>query len=552
MVGKNKKRLAIAAVVVLGVGAALLFGLRQRFDGPINALGADLATPFAYVSTPALSRLPRDLVKAPILRDVLTEDFAFYYEEQEDRLSLAGAMKRIAFEHNTTWPDQLLESALDTPAEIAWWPDAKGAPRYWMLAMTRGTLATALQGLASVAADDAQLSVIASLRANGADVTAYALKLSARRTLVLLSQGSRVVVLSDPGLLFDAERATDARALAVVSGQLSADGKAASAWRRGFGLGPAEGGHTIVADARLLSFGYQHFFPGVLALRIDLAAGGATLATALRVKSANSLPATPADRSLWAALPVAPAACSLLPTQWSQLEGVMAASSAKPAEGEAKIDWKAFAQQFEGPAAICWYGASQLHTPLLVAQLRADAAGSPATKAALTALSHWALPAQEQAAESAAPIDGGFWQTRVDAPWGTTQQDEVSSYRPTLARQGRWLSFSPDEKLVQRALETQDKRYPSINDGLGASAAGATLAVAAPAQIAELLQREAFAVLPPEQEVLRQAAERHLVPRFDALRRLPATRAVARGVPDGQGWTAVDWQPLSAAAGKTP
>src|SRR4051812_47952199 len=114
-VGLNRKQwagIAVAVVLVAGgiVAATIGWG---RYGGSINALDVDLEHPQAYVSTPALSKLPRDLIKAPVLRDVLTEDFAFYYEEHESRLGLQGALKRIAFEHDTTLADKLIELALD-------------------------------------------------------------------------------------------------------------------------------------------------------------------------------------------------------------------------------------------------------------------------------------------------------------------------------------------------------------------------------------------------------------------------------------------------------
>ena len=43
-------------------------------------------------------------------------------------------------------------------------------------------------------------------------------------------------------------------------------------------------------------------------------------------------------------------------------------------------------------------------------------------------------------------------------------------------------------------------------------------------------------------------AERQLVPRLDALAKLPPSRAVANGQPDADGWVAVDWEALGAIA----
>lgn len=534
----------VAAIVLVGAGVAFVKMRRPHFDGDINALGVDLSAPYAYIATPALSRLPRDIVQAPVVRDVLTEDFAFYYEDQEDRLSLRGAIKRIAYERDTTWTDQLLATALDEPAEMAWWPDAKGAPRYWALTMTRGAVATALQGLASIAAKDSQLSIIGTLRANGNDVNAYALVLSPRRTLVLLSQGNRVVVLSDPGLLFNNESQASGPALEVVEGLLSGDTRSQSAWRRGFGLneeGPAApGSSAVVADARLLSFGYQHFFPGVQAVRFDIAPNGAALRTAVRVKAAGTLPAAPGDRELWSALPANPAACAMLPVEWAQMVPLMKAAPAAP-DAEAM---KALAAQFDGPAAVCWYARSQLHTPLFVAQMKA--APGPETDATLAGLADWLISTDATRTEPAARPGVGQWQSQVTGPWGPYADGDDKAYRPTLARQGRWVAFSPDDKLVELALNTQAKRYPGVADTLP-PAGGTTLVVGAPVQIADLLQREAMTVLPADQEILRQAAQQHLVPRLNALRKLPPARAVALGAGDGNGWVPVEWQAMSAA-----
>ncbi len=545
----RKQWVVVAVAGLLLLSAAGLGVLRLRggagFDGAINARSIDLARPDAYIYTPALSRLPRDLVKAPIARDLLTEDFAFYYEEHEDRLGLRGALKRLAFEHRTTLTDHLIELALDEPAEVALWADAKGAPRHWLIAMSRGVLARALQELAPLAAQDRQLSAIGELRLNGAEVTVYALALSPRRTLAIASQGERVLVLSDPGLLFDGQRQADEASRGVVADLLSGEVRAHSVYRRGFGLGEPGAGHTVVADAHLLSFGYQHFFPALRALRFELGVDGASLATLLRVQGAAALPAAPAERALWQALPFNPAACALLPADWARAKAVLApAAGASQAPAPEHAAWTAFADELEGPAAVCWYARSQLHTPVFVAQTRSD---GPAPAAALETLSRWLWPAQAAAAEATPARKGSRqWPYEVAAPWGPYRNAESGPYRPTIARQGRWVTFSPDDTLVGQALDAQARRYPSVSEGWPEGPA--TLAVLAPAQIADLARREAFAVLEPGQGVFRQAAEQRLVPRLDALRKLPGVRAVARGTPDLQGWVGIDWQPLPAAS----
>ena len=536
--------LALAAI-----GAAVFFATTgwTRYGDEINALGVDLARPDAYISTPALSKLPRDLVKAPVLRELLDEDFAFYYEEHEDRLGLRGAIKRIAFEHEKTFTDQLLEVALDEPAEMAFWVDAKQAPRYWLMAMTRNVLARTLQELGSVAAKDKQLTVIGSVRFGSAEVTAYALKLSPRRTLGLLALGNRVVVLSDPGLLFDGERHVDKRSHDVVAALLSGDAGDQAVFRKSLGLGAAGAGSTLVADMHLLSLGYQHFFPGLRAMRIDVGAGGSALSTQLRVSSAGALPSPAAERALWSALPANAASCALLPADWSALKRVLVEAKGAPTVAADKQRWDAFADQLEGPAAICWYARSQLHTPIVVARLKAPTGDAAFV---LDALSHWLAPASASDVPAAAATASGAaqrWAREVVAPWGPRGEGEAASYRPTLALQAGWLTFSPDDALVDLALDAQARRFPSMAEALPAS--GTTLAVLSPRQMAELTQREAFAVIGPGQELFRQSAEGRLMPRLEAVGRLQAVRASPVGAPDAQGWVALDWQAFAAQPG---
>ena len=150
----------------------------------------------------------------------------------------------------------------------------------------------------------------------------------------------------------------------------------------------------------------------------------------------------------------------------------------------------------------------------------------------------WWLPkgAQWEAGDKAAAIT---------APYGSQKQDDASGYRAAFRRVGDWWLFSPDEALVARAEDAIARRYPSVADTLGGQGA---LAVAAPAQVAELLRREALAVLPQEQAAMRQAAETQLLPRLAAFGQLPAVQAVPQGQRDAQGWIALDWRPVSAAA----
>lgn len=520
----------LATVAVVAAGAVML-GARARFSGHINALGVALDEPAAYLATPSLTAMSRDLVKAPVLRNLLTEDFAFYYETHEDRLGLAGAVKRVAFEHETTWKDDLIALALDQPSEVALWADSRGAARHWALAMTRDALARVIQGLGQIAASDAQLTLIADVPLatfSFETVPVYALQLSPRRTLAIASRGNRVVVLSDPGLLFDNERKPDRDAAAVLGSLLSGDAKDQGLWRHHFALADAPGAaHTLVAGGELLALGYQQFFPALQALRVDVAPGGKALDT--WVKQGSDWPASP-----WAALPAQAAACAALPVNWVQARQVLTGADGKAKAGDAGPALAEMARAFDGPAAICWYGASQLHTPLLVAH----ASGPAPSAQTLQAFMQWWLPKQ-------AAWSPGDKAAVVDAPYGAKRQGEDVGYEMAFRRAGDWWLFSPDAALVAKAEDAIGRRFPSVADTLGAGAKTA-IATATPAQIAELMRREALAVLPVEQGDFRQAAETLLFPRLASFGKLPAAQAVPAGARDANGWTALRWQPVSA------
>src|SRR5512140_3690284 len=193
-----------------------------RYTG--SRLKADLAHPDALIRTASLSGLPRDLLKAPIAHDVLTEDLVFYYEQHEDRLGLNGAIKRIAYEHHLDWSDRILAGAFNEPAEVALWRDGKGALRHYAIVMRRGMLGKVLQEAAAVALKDSQLRRAGEIDIGGSKATVFALELNPRSTLLLVSRGDRIAVLSDPGLLFDSGNAVVPAARDAVAGWLRDDG----------------------------------------------------------------------------------------------------------------------------------------------------------------------------------------------------------------------------------------------------------------------------------------------------------------------------------------
>lgn len=566
----REKTVGTIKMIVLGlaglmglllVGLGLLGWSRPgwaQFEGSIQALKVNVGEPQGLIVTSSLVGLSRDLVKAPVLRELLNEDFVFYYEEHDDHIGLVGALRRLAFEHEVRLADNVVALALSGRADVAFWPDDRGAARHWAVAMSRSSVATVLQSLVPLAAKDRQLSLIAEVpleREEGPSagtvgstagstrtVPVLALRLSPRRTLAMASVGERVVVFSDPGLLFKTDHTIDPSAAGVLGALLSSDERRQSVWRASLGITSGSPAHQVVLRGPMLSFNYQAFFPALQALKVEVAAGGATLNSWVQQRPTTSNPASsaassPASAMPWSALPADPAACAALPVDWARTRSVLGDPRRT---GDAAPALAKVTDSLDGPAAICWYALSHLHTPLLVAH-----AHGPAPDAAtLKSLMQWWLP-------KGADWDDASGTGRIRAPYGPMRvSTDPPHYRVSLRRVADWWLFSPDASLVTRAADTLARRYPSVADTLHRDPARqrATLAVVTPVNIAELLHLEALKVMTPSQSNFQQAAETQLFPRLNAFGKLAPAQAVLHGPPDALGWTALEWQALPPAS----
>jgi uncharacterized protein YfaA (DUF2138 family) len=182
--------------------------------------------------------------------------------------------------------------------------------------------------------------------------------------------------------------------------------------------------------------------------------------------------------------------------------------------------------------------------PLFVAELAGDP--DAGTDQALGKLFEWMVKGEAVTPE-AKRKGVAIWQSHAAAPYGPRSEDDKSFYLPTLARAGRLVLFSPDDRLIDQALDTIERRFPSVVDALPADAAGTTLAVFTPAALASLSRKAVFAVLPrSEQPTLHDAAQTHLVPRLKALEKYPAYRLSLPKNASATGWQTVDWQALTA------
>lgn len=515
-------------LIVIGIvtGSLLAYGAwGWNRMGHVNSLGLNLAQPDALVITDSLSTLPRDLLTVPLAHDLLREDFLFYYEQTEDRLGLKGSLRRIAYEHELAWGDQLLKMVLDQPAEVALWRDADGSLKHYAITVSRGKLARMIEEAGKVALKDTQMTLAGVLRVDGDTVNVFALKYAYQRTLLFAAHGERMIILSHPGMLYGDEddKTGDRKAEAVIASLLAADKSKQQLFRPQFSLDKAaSAGHSIAVKADFLSFGYQPFFGALQALRFDFDKGH--WQSKVLIDASKLQPGSYDSRALWQALPYDPAACFSVPVNWAATTALFQHFGA-----EQKTPL------FQGPAAACWYGNSRLHTPVFVGTF-AKPGDAASRDAQLGAIFSQLIGGQGEVKKSAA---SGVtrWQRQVTTAMGDAM--------PTLALAGDTVVFSADAALVDQVLAVKAKRAPAASDRLPDPAH--VVGLIAPSSLARLIQAEALDTLPAKDEpVLRAAADQHLVPRLDAIKKYPPYRMVLKQLPSsGVAWQTLEWQAVS-------
>jgi uncharacterized protein YfaA (DUF2138 family) len=186
--------------------------------------------------------------------------------------------------------------------------------------------------------------------------------------------------------------------------------------------------------------------------------------------------------------------------------------------------------QLSGTAGLCWYAESRLHSPLLVGTLKGEAGAQ--TDAALGKLFDSLIGAWEANVEGGQfPVEDSEqgathkWQRQVGSNFGQYPGGEAENpdalastgfFRVSLARHGSTLLFSLDDRLVSKALDTLDKRFPPLAEVLPKDAL--VPAYLAPQTLATLFERETLESLPEDMEpVFRNAAQSNLLPKLRAL-----------------------------------
>lgn len=547
--------LLIGLVLVAGVAGGLGW-LLHKPKVPAAALASDklgLSRPDALLETRSLSQLPKDLLTVPFLKATLTEDFVFYYETHADRLGLIGSLRRIIYEHDLKLQDSLIEQLFDQPADVALWRGADGRLKDFLLVMDRGGLAKLLEPLAKVALDDSQLSVFGSLKVGGDEVPLYQLSYNASKSLLFASRGDKLVVLSNPNKYYDPANGESEESGHVSPQALAALLNGDKLFPEAFGL-PAKAPEIkqrLSVNSSVLAMGYQRFIPNFAGLRFDMDDKG--WHSYLAMDELDNQPDFD-FKPVWQAMPLGASACVTLP---------VAAEPQKPLLVKLGAD-EAVAQKLTehvaGAAGLCWYADSRLYTPLLVASLK-DEDSSKLDGDLGTLFGSMVGAYETNVDEHAFPVvekqegQSHVWQRQVSSNFGpyaaktAENPDAISGkafMKVSLARHGSTLLFSLDDKLVDKALGTLDKRFPPMADVLPKDVLMPIYF--GPDSMAQLMQQETLDSLPQDMEpVFYNAAQTYLIPK---LRTLGGYGKYALTLPEGSEpdghwqWLPLEWKAL--------
>ncbi len=542
-------------ILVAGVAAGLGWFMHKP-KAPPAELASDklgMSRPDGLLETHSLSQLPKDLLAVPFLKETLTEDFVFYYEAHADRLGLIGSLRRIIYEHDLKLQDSLIEQLFDQPADVALWRGADGRLKDFLLVMDRGGLAKVLEPLAKVALDDSQLTQLSEMKVGGDVVPLYQLTYNHSKALLFASHGDKLVVLSNPAKLYETGHGPVDEPGMVSTESLEALLGGQKLFPEAFGLPPRtpEVKQRLSVNSSVLAMGYQRFIPNFAGLRFDMDDKG--WHSFLAMDELENQPDFD-FKPIWQAMPMGASACVALPLAAEQQKPLLVKLGAEETVAQALTEHMA------GAAGLCWYADSRLYTPLLVASLNDD--DSAKLDGDLGSLFGSMVGAYEgNVEEHAFPVvekqegEHHQWQRQVSSNFGPYKAKDAENpdaitgkafMKVSLARHGSTLLFSLDDKLVDKALGTLDKRFPPMADVVPKDLLMPVYF--GPDSMAQLMQQETLDSLPQDMEpVFYNAAQTYLIPK---LRKLGGYGKYALTLPEGSEpdghwqWLPLEWKAL--------
>ncbi|MGK0289580.1 MAG: hypothetical protein ACI86H_001025 [bacterium] len=320
-------------------------------------LNLGIPTPDGVLVTQNLANFPKDIIENPTLKKILTEKFLFYYEGSESHLSLKGTLRRITFENQLSFKDHIVKSILDQPAEIAFWKGHDGRLSEFIMIVRKSprsnlmTLALSLANKNDRSFKSEEDFFISKTK----KVKVYSLKYGKRKKLYFTGIQNRYYFFTRKNLMISQGTSTEEQVAGFRN--LYKRNLRQGIFSPLFGVKGSSGKHTLIVNAKYLSFGYQRFFPSLRAFSF-------TFRKKIWATRALVLGKTPylKTEQLWKAFPKDPSLCVALPVDASRVKSVIT--------GVMKQNYGEITKLVESATGICWYQDSGLYTPLLAAKVK--------------------------------------------------------------------------------------------------------------------------------------------------------------------------------------
>ena len=529
-------KMAVGGVLIatVAIGGWRFAQNRMGNLSQVDAISINMAKPDVVIQSDQFNQLPAKLLSIPIVKDVLTEEVVFYYQEAPSKLSLQGALQRLAFDHKLRFEDRLIDKMLARSGDLYVWKGHTNKPDHWLFVGNSNAMSKLSEVLAKVALDDSQLLQVGTLKIDGDKIPLYALHYQGKIGL-FAATGERIAFLSDAGMLMDikasppqelqleAKTQTDnngketviplpmpkaapvdgkliSERVAMLEKLLSKRPESQQTITQGLGLGKhPQHPHSVYFSAALLTLSYQDFMGGFQGSRFEF--DGQQWQQALAIKRSLLPNQDWNGNDLFAHMPHNAAFCANAPIQWNS---VNQQAKKLPTTTDA-----VGLGQFNSPVLACWYAGSPAAAPLFLTKLP-KTEQRQAQLAALQQVFSDVIGAKEythkqrfavnRTEENGASISERIVSARYGShdmdslPAHTAKELSAERYFPVrYAVSGDYVWFSPNGDLVEQALAVGSQQAPALSEQMNLQ--GKPLLWLNGAELAKWLQQQTSAVI---------------------------------------------------------
>ena len=511
--------------------------------------------PDIVIITKNFSDLPKNIVNHSFLSKVITKETMFYYEDDPQYLGLLGTIRRLSYEHNVDFKDNVLKYILSMPAEIALWKGSNGKIEKFLFVSDEESINKKILAFYLKLKQFSSDQKIQTFSYNG-DI-GYYLNISNQKLAIWNSNNKLYITNLHPKYFPDKNE----EELKKIISKLFKNDTGKGFYKRLYNIA-THNKHSIILSPDFLTFGYNYFTPSLKAIRLDFNNKKWGIQSLLE-KSKQYEGASTAE--LWKAFPKSTAMCAGLPINTSRVSGIVQKYKEltikrleeengeeekstvneeveennkeelenKPIIAKKSIDIEKelitdqeIKDLVKSVVAACWYEQSTIYTPVFITKV----VNATSKKNKIKFLFDKFIGGLEKRYDYREVIeetrDGITVLSRViSSKYGIKESGSTNLkglrfkkfFNAKLAFSNDFIIFSPDGELVDLVISTLNKKNPSVHDELKIKDKNISYLLS-PYGLSQLLNKYMKEALPSGQEsVFRTAIESHLSSTFKNL-----------------------------------